>query len=142
MREVNIGTKRFTKVVTTDDREFNAHHRYIVVGADAEMGGPGITGSYANVNFQKGPIKENGVNGCHNEDLIAIVLDRLQCLNTGNFKCRGSFFEFREDRIAQIANKLLRFLDVGFGATRGNLIGRKLIVRANRLLEVQFKDLT
>ena len=32
----------------------------------------------ASICFQNGPIKENGVNGCQNEDLIAVVIDRLQ----------------------------------------------------------------
>ena len=33
-------------------------------------------------------IKENGVNGCHNEDLIAVVIDRLQGFQAGEFSCR------------------------------------------------------
>ena len=41
----------------------------------------------ANVHFQNGPIKENGVNGCHNEDLIAIVIDRLRGFQCGDFAC-------------------------------------------------------
>lgn len=43
---------------------------------------------YAEVLFQKGPIKENGVNGCHNEDLLVIVLDRLDSFQRTEFKCR------------------------------------------------------
>ena len=43
---------------------------------------------FATVNFQNGPIKENGVNGCHNEDLILIVLDRLRGAQTSDFSCR------------------------------------------------------
>lgn len=88
MRKVNIGTNNYTKVYATDGTEFNANHKYIVVAAPAEGEEIGLANSYAKVLFQKGPIKENGVNGCHNEDLIAIVLDRLQCLNQGDFKCR------------------------------------------------------
>ena len=88
MRKVNIGTNRFTEVFATDDVAFNANHEYIVVAAPAEGEEIGLDNSYAKVNFQKGPIKENGVNGCHNEDLIAIVIDRLQCLNQGDFACR------------------------------------------------------
>ena len=88
MRKVNIGTNRFTEVFATDDVAFNAHHEYIVVAAPAESEEIGLDNPYAKVNFQKGPIKENGVNGCHNEDLIAIVIDRLQCLNQGDFACR------------------------------------------------------
>jgi hypothetical protein len=38
--------------------------------------------------FQNGPIKENGVNGCHQEDLLAIVLHRLQSFQAGDYKCR------------------------------------------------------
>ena len=88
MRKVNIGTNNYTEVYATDDVAFNANHEYIVVAAPAEGEEIGLDNPYAKVKFQKGPIKENGVNGCHNEDLIAIVLDRLQCLNQGDFKCR------------------------------------------------------
>ena len=88
MRKVNIGTNRFTEVFATDDVAFNANHEYIVVAVPVEGEEIGLDNSYAKVNFQKGPIKENSVNGCHNEDLIAIVIDRLQCLNQGDFACR------------------------------------------------------
>jgi hypothetical protein len=44
--------------------------------------------SLLNVSFQNGPIKENGINGCQNEDLLAIVIDRLQGFQSGQFKCR------------------------------------------------------
>ena len=88
MRKVNIGTNNYTEVYATDGTTFNANHKYIVVAAPAEGEEIGLDNPYAKVKFQEGPIKENGVNGCHNEDLIAIVLDRLQCLNQGDFKCR------------------------------------------------------
>lgn len=88
MRKINIGTNNYTEVYATDEQAFNANHEYEV----REIPATGATISkdeiYAKVLFQRGPIKENGVNGCHNEDLIAIVLDRLQCLNQGDFKCR------------------------------------------------------
>jgi hypothetical protein len=42
----------------------------------------------AKINFQNGPIKENGVNGIQNEDLLAIVIDRLKGFQSGNFACR------------------------------------------------------
>ncbi len=38
--------------------------------------------------FQDGPIKEFGVNGVQNEDLIGCVLARLQAFQNGDFKCR------------------------------------------------------
>ena len=88
MRKVNIGTNNYTKIYAKDDPAFNANHEYIVVAAPAEGEEIGLDNPYAKVKFQKGPIKENGVNGCHNEDLIAIVIDRLQCLNQGDFACR------------------------------------------------------
>jgi hypothetical protein len=43
---------------------------------------------YAKVKFQNGPIKEFGVNGIHQEDLLVIVLDRLQSFQAGEFNCR------------------------------------------------------
>jgi hypothetical protein len=44
--------------------------------------------TFASVIFQNGPIKEVGVNGCQNEDLIAIVVDRLRGFQKGAFSCR------------------------------------------------------
>lgn len=40
------------------------------------------------VKFQNGPIQENGVNGVQNEDLLAIVIDRLIGFQTGEFACQ------------------------------------------------------
>ena len=40
------------------------------------------------IHFQNGPINESGVNGISNEALIAIVIDRLQGFQSGDFKCR------------------------------------------------------
>lgn len=39
------------------------------------------------VEFQKGPIAENGVNGTSNEVLLAIVADRLKGFQSGEFAC-------------------------------------------------------
>ena len=86
MRELNIGSKRFTKVVVLDEPgEGGACHQYEVLEAD----GSDVIGVIsATVNFQNGPIGENGVNGCHHEDLIAIVIDRLRSFQAGDFRCR------------------------------------------------------
>ena len=45
---------------------------------------------FATVSFQNGPIQETGVNGCHNEDLLAIVIDRLRGFQSGMFGCRDN----------------------------------------------------
>lgn len=43
---------------------------------------------FATVYFQRGPVKENGVNGIHNEDLIVIVIERLRAFQAGPYACR------------------------------------------------------
>ena len=62
-------------------------HKYSIVAkeADFEKGGQQ---EFASINFQKGAIQENDVNGCHNEDLILVVLDRLRGAQAGDFSCR------------------------------------------------------
>jgi len=81
MRKIEIGTEKYTKVFATDEKEFNANHFYTVesVSEPASI--------LAQVKFQKGPIKENGVNGCCNEDLIAMVIDRLNSFQESPYKC-------------------------------------------------------
>lgn len=84
MRELNIGSKRFTKVVVLDEPGAGgACHEYVVGNVEGAL-----PQSYAKVSFQNGPIKENDVNGCHQEDLLAIVIDRLESFQKGDFRCR------------------------------------------------------
>ena len=40
------------------------------------------------IRFQNGPIGEAGVNGVSNEALVAIVIDRLQGFQKGQYSCR------------------------------------------------------
>jgi len=42
----------------------------------------------AHINFQHGPVKEKGVNGVSNEDLINMVLKRLSAFQETEYKCR------------------------------------------------------
>ena len=82
MRKLTIGSSKYTEVFATDEKQFNANHAYSVSTVQEP------SAVVAQVTFQKGPIKENGVNGCHQEDLIAIVIDRLQSFQESQYKCR------------------------------------------------------
>ena len=86
MRKLNIGTKKYTKVFAVDEKGFNANYEYEVQAAEDYQDGQCSTLTI--VRFQKGPIKENGVNGCMDEDLIAMVIDRLESFQDSPFKCR------------------------------------------------------
>ena len=53
------------------------------------FGNPGdVDTRVGKVDFQNGPIKEVGVNGVMNEDLIAMVITRLEHFNNTEFMCR------------------------------------------------------
>ena len=83
-RELTIGTQRYTKVLCLDEPGAGgACHEYQVRPVD----GQNVT-AFATVGFQNGGVKESGVNGCMNEDLLAIVLDRLYGFQSGDFYCR------------------------------------------------------
>jgi predicted deacetylase len=88
LRQVKIGTTRFTRILVADEPgQGGACHEYYVRDnhpADDFQGAM----PFAEVRFQNGPVKEFGVNGCHQEDLIAIVIDRLQSFQAGEFACR------------------------------------------------------
>ena len=42
----------------------------------------------ATISFQYGPVKEAGINGVMNEDLIAMVISRLEFFQSGKFACK------------------------------------------------------
>lgn len=65
-------------VVTTDERGAgNAYHKYEI-----------LRGKGCKIKFQKGPIKECGINGIFQEDLLVVVRDRLKCFQEGEYACR------------------------------------------------------
>ena len=85
MKKVNsdLLTEKYTTVWHEDEFNFNAPHHFTVT----ETG----TGKVlANVDFQEGPIKEVGVNGIHNEDLIAMVIARLEGFQNSEYRCRDN----------------------------------------------------
>ena len=91
-RILNIGSKKYTQVVACDKKEFNANHSFIVESTDTNH----PISILGKVKFQKGPIKEAGVNGVMNEDLIAMVIDRLYSFQESerhesqvNYHCRN-----------------------------------------------------
>ena len=71
-------TTNHTKVIVCDDN----HSLYSVVKAEDE------NMMLCNFNFQYGPIADFGVNGINNEDIINIVIDRLQYFQGTEYKCR------------------------------------------------------
>ena len=86
MGAITIGTSKYTTVYSLDEKGAGgAHHKYeVLINEPTGV----VRERVATVNFQKGGIVESGVNGCHNEDLLAIVVHRLQCFQDGPFACR------------------------------------------------------
>lgn len=86
MGRVLKGSKKYTYVAVMDEPGAGgANHSYKITESDSS-GRPQLT--LGEVHFQNGPIKENGVNGVMNEDLLAIIIDRLEGFQNGDFKCR------------------------------------------------------
>ncbi len=87
-RVLNIGTKKYTLVNVLDEKgQGNANHHYVVQKSDPKEV---IDNVLCDVRFQNGPIKEAGVNGVMNEDLIAIVIDRMRGFQSGDYACRDN----------------------------------------------------
>jgi len=74
---------KYTDVTANDEKGAgNANHFYCISTAKEP------TAILGQVQFQSGAILEQGVNGVTNEDLLAVVIHRLQGFQSGNFKCR------------------------------------------------------
>ena len=71
----------------------NANHRYKISGFDTESNSSEDSGYLGGSKsmillFQKGPIKEVGVNGVTHEALLTVVIDRLRSYQASPFSCR------------------------------------------------------
>ncbi|REJ65852.1 MAG: hypothetical protein DWQ31_16660 [Planctomycetota bacterium] len=80
--KVNGLNEALTIIVNDEPGPGNACHLYSITYAEE-----GQT-QVQSVCFQNGPILEKGVNGVSNEALLAIVEDRLQGFQSGEFSCR------------------------------------------------------
>ena len=68
----------------TQEMKFNAPHSFMVWTAGDEERAKVL----ANIHFQEGPVKECGINGVTEEDLIAMVICRLQYFQLTEYSCR------------------------------------------------------
>jgi hypothetical protein len=86
MRVLNVAPIRNTQVIVMDEPGAgNACHKYEI----HDIKGPEEpTNLLGIISFQNGPIKESGINGVTNEDLLRVVIDRLQGFQSGSFNCR------------------------------------------------------
>lgn len=83
-----VNSRIFTAVYSDDEKgEGGAKHYYTIVSNETHNVNetPKV---FANIQFQNGAILESGINGCQNEDLIEVVLDRLRDFQNGKFPCR------------------------------------------------------
>lgn len=81
-------TTKFTCVECEEKEEqkFNAPHHFKVRRIDPVTLEPAEV--LGEINFQEGPVKENGINGFNNEDLILMVLTRLRSFQETQYACR------------------------------------------------------
>jgi hypothetical protein len=88
---VNPANDKLSILVTDEPGAGGANHRYVIGGANFNVN-PSLTRGDSDhscvVLFQNGPINENGVNGITQEVLLAILIDRLQSFQMGNYACR------------------------------------------------------
>lgn len=85
MREISSGNPNTRIQIIDEPGGGGANHVYLVIDNHTA---DGLARPFADIMFQKGPIREVGVNGCHQEDLLAIVIDRLRSFQQGPFPCR------------------------------------------------------
>jgi len=95
--EHDLLTSTYTEVYHEDegDERFNAPNHFFVVKSgsdpkDIEHRHIYSGGLLSGIHFQEGPIKEESINGVYNEDLIAMVITRLEHFQKSEFACRDN----------------------------------------------------
>jgi hypothetical protein len=84
--EHDLLTSKYTTVLQEEIFSYNAPNRFIVTKAECENGKP--IEPIAEIHFQEWPIKECGINGVNNEDIIAMVITRLEHFQKSEYSCR------------------------------------------------------
>ena len=117
-RELTLGQHRFTKIIVKDEPGAGGDcHEYEVQPINGEQNPP-----FAKVSFQNGPVKEAGVNGVHQEDLLNIVVDRLESFQKGDFRCRENAIAITkiEEALMWLNSRTQKRQDKGIEGTNVN----------------------
>lgn len=72
-----------TYVDTTNNLDGSMPNDYAFTEANAE-----IQNLFGRIQFQNGPIKETGVNGCQIDDVLQILINRMRYFQCGEYACR------------------------------------------------------
>ena len=77
-----------SKVFCLDEPSGGGAYYVYEIGNSGGVIPPDASAIFGKVYVQNGPVREVGINGCHQEDLLIIVIDRLQHFQKGEFACR------------------------------------------------------
>lgn len=88
--ENSLFTEKYTEVHYEKNFANNAPH-YFEVRQSENYTDRERTAPLLNIKFQEGPIKESGVNGVMDEDLLAMVITRLEHFQESEFRCQENF---------------------------------------------------
>ncbi|QCW07670.1 hypothetical protein [Lactococcus phage CHPC971] len=78
---VKLGTDKYTEVLADAHKSYNCSPNFAV---RAKSNGEIL----ADIHFQDGPVKEKGLNGVANEDLIVMVMHRLNQFQESEYACK------------------------------------------------------
>lgn len=106
---VNPANDKLTVTVMDEPGAGGACHLYRISGFDTRtntsdesaVSGESTGQSEVDIVFQNGPIGEVGVNGVTQEALLAVLIDRLESFQSGQWACEENAFALNHLRDAQ-----------------------------------------
>lgn len=90
--KISVLNRDHIEVYATDEADVDgAHHAYVIEVDKTPTEADVIKQtSILPLNFQKGGLKEAGINGISDQALLAVVLDRLRGFQSGPYSCRDN----------------------------------------------------
>ena len=120
MRELLTGSTEHTTVAAVDEPSHGgACHIYEVIMVDPSDKALGYSTRTQRIMFQKGPVKEHGVNGITEEDLICILIDRFEGFQRGKYSCPENAFvlTYLQGALARLKDRTQRRQAAGIEGT-------------------------
>jgi hypothetical protein len=109
---VKLGTDKYTEVLADANKSYNCSPNFAVrTKATGEL--------LANIHFQDGPVKEKGINGVANEDLIVMVMHRLSQFQNSDYACAENqkAYEHLEAALKSLRKRTDKRIDRGVEGT-------------------------